>query len=91
MNTRANIMFFIEQLLDMATKEGHDNYVKMIQRDIIRIVEAVAPEHRTGAANVGILRLVGHFYLTARSLHFIFVLRVLENIQLFVVFDALAL
>lgn len=58
MNTRANIMFFIEHFLDMAAKEGHMNYIKMIQRDIIRIVDAVAPDNGSGAANVKVARLV---------------------------------
>jgi CTD kinase subunit gamma len=68
MNTRANIMFFIEHFLDMAAKEGHSNYVKMIQRDIIRIVDAVAPDSGPGAANVKVARLVGYPFV-ARQLH----------------------
>ncbi|KAH6671553.1 CTD kinase subunit gamma [Plectosphaerella plurivora] len=58
MNTRANIMFFIEHFLEMAAKEGQTNYVKMIQRDILRIVDAVAPDTGPGAANVKVARLV---------------------------------
>ncbi|KAK3380220.1 CTD kinase subunit gamma CTK3-domain-containing protein [Lasiosphaeria ovina] len=58
MNTRANIMYFIEHFLDMAHKEGHDEYVRMMQRDIIRVVDAVAPEDRSGAANVKVVRKV---------------------------------
>lgn len=67
MNTRANIMFFIEHFLDMAAKEGQTNYVKMIQRDIIRIVDAVAPDSGQGAANVKVARLVCRFLFFDRS------------------------
>ncbi|KAM7205079.1 CTD kinase subunit gamma CTK3 domain containing protein [Rhypophila sp. PSN 637] len=58
MNTRANIMYFIEHFLDMATKEGHSEYVRMIQRDIIRVVDSVAPDDGSGAANVKVVRKV---------------------------------
>ncbi|KAA8572100.1 hypothetical protein EYC84_002023 [Monilinia fructicola] len=58
MNNRANIMYFIEILCDMASKEGHDDYVRMIQRDILRVVDAVAPEDGSGAANVKVVRKV---------------------------------
>ncbi|PBP16523.1 sporulation protein [Diplocarpon rosae] len=52
MNNRANIMFFIEHLCDMAARENHYDYIRMMQRDILRIVDAVAPENGAGAANV---------------------------------------
>jgi CTD kinase subunit gamma len=58
MNSRANIMFFIEQLCEMATKEDHLDYVRMIQRDILRIVDAVVPSDGSGAANVKHVRRV---------------------------------
>lgn len=51
-------MFFIEQLCDMAQRESHLEYVRMIQRDIMRIIDAVAPTDGTGAANVKIVRRV---------------------------------
>ncbi|POR37208.1 CTD kinase subunit gamma [Tolypocladium paradoxum] len=54
MNTRANIMYFIEHFLDLA-KEGHADYIRMMQRDIIRVVDAVAPDDGSGAANVKIV------------------------------------
>ena len=56
MNTRANIMYFIEHLLEMASKERHNDYVRMMQRDIIRVVDAVCPEDGSGAANVKVVR-----------------------------------
>ena len=51
-------MYFIEQFLQLASKDGHDNYVRMMQRDIIRVVDAVAPDDGTGSANVGVVRKV---------------------------------
>ena len=58
MNTKANIMYFIEQFLQLASKDGQGNYVRMMQRDIIRVVDAVAPDDGTGSANVGVVRKV---------------------------------
>ncbi len=58
MNTRANIMYFIEHFLEMANKDGHSDYVRMMQRDIIRVVDAVAPDDGSGAANVKVVRKV---------------------------------
>ncbi|KAK3943066.1 CTD kinase subunit gamma [Diplogelasinospora grovesii] len=58
MNIRANIMYFIEHFLDMAHKDGHTEYVLMLQRDIIRVVDAVVPDDGSGAANVKVVRKV---------------------------------
>jgi CTD kinase subunit gamma len=58
MNTRANIMYFIEHFLDMAQRDGHSDYIRMMQRDIIRVVDAVAPDDGSGAANVKVVRKV---------------------------------
>ncbi|KAJ5914222.1 hypothetical protein N7504_003105 [Penicillium tannophilum] len=58
MNTRANIMSFIEHFCEMATKEDHLPYVRMMQRDILRVVDAVVPPDGTGAANVKHVRRV---------------------------------
>ncbi|OLN93951.1 CTD kinase subunit gamma [Colletotrichum chlorophyti] len=60
MNTRANIMYFIEHFLEMAEKDNHIDYVRMMQRDIIRVVDAVAPDDGSGAANVKVVRKVLH-------------------------------
>ncbi|KXJ94666.1 CTD kinase subunit gamma CTK3-domain-containing protein [Microdochium bolleyi] len=60
MNTRANIMFFIEHFLEMASKAPSDHYVHMMQRDIIRVVDAVCPEDGSGVANVKVVRKVIH-------------------------------
>ncbi|KAI9166727.1 CTD kinase subunit gamma [Paramyrothecium foliicola] len=58
MNTRANIMYFIEHFLDLAQRDGHADYIRMMQRDIIRVVDAVAPDDGSGAANVKVVRKV---------------------------------
>ncbi|KAF2634772.1 hypothetical protein P280DRAFT_511662 [Massarina eburnea CBS 473.64] len=70
MNNRANIMFFIDVLCEMAGKEdsgggsgngggyGGVGYVRMMQRDIMRVVDAVCPVDGTGAANVRVVRKV---------------------------------
>ncbi|CAK7216242.1 hypothetical protein SBRCBS47491_002757 [Sporothrix bragantina] len=58
LNKRANIMYFIEHFLEMAQREGSNDYAGMIQRDIIRVVDAVAPESGQGAANVKVVRRV---------------------------------
>lgn len=58
MNTRANIMYFIEPFLDLAQRDGHADYIRMMQRDIIRVVDAVAPDDGSGAANVKVVRKV---------------------------------
>ena len=58
MNNRANIMYFIEHFCDMAQREQHLEFVRMMQRDILRVVDAVAPEDGSGAANVKVVRRV---------------------------------
>ncbi|KAF2465786.1 uncharacterized protein BDR25DRAFT_269872 [Lindgomyces ingoldianus] len=58
MNNRANIMYFIEHLCDLALREHHLDYVRMMQRDILRVIDAVAPVDGSGAANVKVVRRV---------------------------------
>lgn len=58
MNNRANIMYFIEQLCDMAQRENHMEFVRMMQRDILRVMDAVAPADGSGAANVKVVKKV---------------------------------
>lgn len=59
MNTRANIMYFIEPFLELAEKERNGNdYIRRMQRDIIRVVDAVCPEDGSGAANIKVVRKV---------------------------------
>ena len=52
------MMYFIEQFCELATKENHIPYVRMMQRDILRVVDAVAPADGSGAANVKHIRRV---------------------------------
>ena len=58
MNNRANIMYFIEHFCEMAQRENHVEFVRMMQRDILRVVDAVAPADGSGAANVKVVRRV---------------------------------
>ncbi|TVY85852.1 CTD kinase subunit gamma [Lachnellula willkommii] len=58
MNNRANIMYFIEHLCDASARESHTAYIRMMERDILRVVDAVAPEDGSGAANVKVVRKV---------------------------------
>lgn len=51
-------MYFVEHLCEMASREKHTDYIRMMQRDILRIVDAVAPEDGSGAANVKVVRKV---------------------------------
>ncbi|KAJ4986135.1 CTD kinase subunit gamma [Stagonosporopsis vannaccii] len=63
MNTRANIMFFIESLCEMAVKDGGPptgegsamGFVRMLQRDILPVVESVIGVE---GANVRVVRKV---------------------------------
>lgn len=64
MNNRANIMYFIEHLCDMAQRENHIEFVRMMQRDILRVVDAVAPSDGSGAANVKVVRRVSGLHLS---------------------------
>ena len=51
-------MYFIEHLCDMALRENHPDFIRMMQRDILRVVDAVAPSDGSGAANVKVVRRV---------------------------------
>ena len=59
-------MYFIEHFLDMAYKDGQEDYIRMMQRDIIRVVDAVAPDDGSGAANVKVVRKVCVFAFLTR-------------------------
>ena len=69
LNTRANIMYFLEHFLDAAQKDGARDYIRMMQRDIIRVVDAVAPDDGSGATNVGVVRKVGFIPLYFGFIH----------------------
>lgn len=66
MNNRANIMYFIEHLCEMAQRENHRDFVRMMQQDILRVVDAVAPSDGSGAANVKVVRRVS-FHIASLS------------------------
>ena len=51
-------MYFIEHLCEVAQRENHLDFVRMMQRDILRVVDAVAPSDGSGAANVKVVRRV---------------------------------
>lgn len=51
-------MYFIEHLCEMAQRENHRDFVRMMQQDILRVVDAVAPSDGSGAANVKVVRRV---------------------------------
>lgn len=51
-------MYFIEHLCESAQRENHLDFVRMMQRDILRVVDAVAPSDGSGAANVKVVRRV---------------------------------
>lgn len=57
-------MYFIEHLCDMAQRENHIEFVRMMQRDILRVVDAVAPSDGSGAANVKVVRRVSGLHLS---------------------------
>lgn len=58
MNNRANIMYFLPALCDLAKVQNDLQYVRMMERDILRIVDLVAPDDGSGAANVRVVRKV---------------------------------
>jgi CTD kinase subunit gamma len=58
LNNRANIFYFFETLCDVAAAANHIEFVRMMERDILRIVDLVAPEDGSGAANVKVVRKV---------------------------------
>ena len=60
MNNRANIMYFFEALCDRARHEAHPEFIRMMERDILRIIDLVAPDDGSGAANVKVVRKVLH-------------------------------
>ena len=60
MNNRANILYFLDSLCDLSAPEAqnHPDYIRMMQRDILRIVDACAPEDGSGAANIKVVRRI---------------------------------
>ena len=58
MNTRVNLLYFIEILCDLGSKQGFDGYMNMIRKDLFPIIENVVPADGSGVANVGTARRV---------------------------------
>lgn len=60
MNNRANILYFLDSLCDLSapSAQNHPDYIRMMQRDILRIVDACAPEDGSGAANIKVVRRI---------------------------------
>jgi CTD kinase subunit gamma len=51
-------MFFIEHLCELAKREGHQEYISNIARDISKIINLVAPGTKAGAMNIKVVRKV---------------------------------
>lgn len=58
LNSRANIMYFLPALCDAAKAHDELAYVRMMERDILRIVDLVAPAEGGGKANVRVVKSV---------------------------------
>jgi CTD kinase subunit gamma len=58
MNVRVNVLYFIENLCEQSLKADYPAYVKMIQRDLHLIVDAVASNDPEGAANAETVKKV---------------------------------
>lgn len=58
MNTRVNLLYFIEVLCEQGSKQSFDGYTNMIRKDLLPIFESVAPADGSGVANVGTARRV---------------------------------
>lgn len=60
MNNRANIMYFFVSLCEQSASSNHSTYIFMLRRDILRIIDLVAPDDGSGASNVKVVRKVLH-------------------------------
>jgi CTD kinase subunit gamma len=58
LNSRANIMYFLPALCEAASAAQAPIYVRMMERDVLRIVDLVAPPEGGGAANVRVVKSV---------------------------------
>lgn len=58
LNSRVNIIYFLETLCDYSYRNGCNSYISMIRKDIAKIVRAVAPPGPHGAANISAVRKV---------------------------------
>ncbi|KAG5439905.1 hypothetical protein PCANB_000187 [Pneumocystis canis] len=58
LNSKVNIIYFLETLCDYSYRNGCNSYISMIRKDIVKIVKAVAPPGPQGAANISAVRKV---------------------------------
>jgi CTD kinase subunit gamma CTK3 len=66
-NVRANIVYFLEDLVDAAKRDKYYNYVKMIERDWGQVVDAAIPLE--GVDGLGIVNANAVRYVT-QTLHY---------------------
>ncbi|KAF2675103.1 hypothetical protein BT63DRAFT_474766 [Microthyrium microscopicum] len=57
-NVRANIVYFLEDLVELARREKHLAYICMIERDFPKIIDAAIPLDGLGIVNVNCVRYV---------------------------------
>jgi hypothetical protein len=60
-------MFFIEHLCELAKREGHQEYISNIERDMSKIINLVAPGTKAGAMNIKVVRKVWLLFLSTLS------------------------
>ncbi|KAM0693658.1 hypothetical protein Q7P36_006914 [Cladosporium allicinum] len=58
LNSRANIMYFLPALCEAASAAQAPIYIRMVERDVLKIVDLVAPPLGGGAANVRVVKSV---------------------------------
>jgi CTD kinase subunit gamma len=51
-------MYFIEHLCELSKRENYPEFIRMMQRDIFKILDAVVPVDGSGAANLKVVRSV---------------------------------
>src|ERR1700753_2678081 len=57
-NIRANIVYFLEDLVELARREKHYPYLCMIERDFPKIIDYAIPLDGMGIVNVNCVRYV---------------------------------
>lgn len=57
-NVRANITYFLEDLVELARREKHISYIRMVERDFGKIIDAAIPLDGLGVVNVNCVRYV---------------------------------
>lgn len=62
MNVRAKILYYLQQLCDVTAREHVYEFIYMIKKDIVKIVETVVSADDSGAANIKTVRIVRSGY-----------------------------